>query len=137
VRNWKTLVDEVLRLLKPGGLAVFVETSCPWPLIDVPEEEQRKIGPGALKLSEYLAACVLTGFSLTFSAFDVRGMDNLAGNRTIPTLLRNNALIDSTDHLATYLPWWGWSDGEHTRCTVADGDGRSVHETGGVGDARE
>jgi ubiquinone/menaquinone biosynthesis C-methylase UbiE len=34
IRDWKALLDEVVRITKPGGLMVFAESCCPWLLID-------------------------------------------------------------------------------------------------------
>jgi hypothetical protein len=48
-------VNETVRLVRTGGLIVFVEISFPWPLIGVPEDKQRSIAPGFTKLSDYFS----------------------------------------------------------------------------------
>jgi ubiquinone/menaquinone biosynthesis C-methylase UbiE len=34
IRDWKALLDEVVRITKQGGLMVFAESCVPWPLVD-------------------------------------------------------------------------------------------------------
>lgn len=34
IRDWKSLVDEAVRICKPGGLLVFAEPNCRWHLVD-------------------------------------------------------------------------------------------------------
>lgn len=34
IRDWKALLDEVVRITRPGGLMVFAESCVPWPLVD-------------------------------------------------------------------------------------------------------
>lgn len=34
IRDWNALIDEAVRICKSGGLLVFAESDCHWPLID-------------------------------------------------------------------------------------------------------
>lgn len=43
-------------MLRPGGMALFVETECPWPMIGVAEDDPRHSGNRAVKFSEYIAS---------------------------------------------------------------------------------
>jgi ubiquinone/menaquinone biosynthesis C-methylase UbiE len=52
IRDWKALLDEVVRITKPGGLMVFAESCCPWPLIDPAPEG---VGKGVLDLMDLMS----------------------------------------------------------------------------------
>jgi ubiquinone/menaquinone biosynthesis C-methylase UbiE len=52
IRDWKALLDEVVRITKPGGLMVFAESCCPWPLIDPAPEA---VGKGFLDLMDLMS----------------------------------------------------------------------------------
>lgn len=52
IRDWKALLDEVVRITKPGGLMVFAESCCPWPLIDPAPEG---VGRGFLDLMDLMS----------------------------------------------------------------------------------
>jgi SAM-dependent methyltransferase len=51
IRDWKALMDEVVRATKPGGPIVFAESCCPWPLIEPPPEG---VGLGYLNLMDLM-----------------------------------------------------------------------------------
>jgi ubiquinone/menaquinone biosynthesis C-methylase UbiE len=52
IRDWKALLDEVVRITKRGGLMVFAESCCPWPLIDPAPEG---VGKGFLELMDLMS----------------------------------------------------------------------------------
>ncbi|KAK4685759.1 hypothetical protein P7C73_g4386, partial [Tremellales sp. Uapishka_1] len=99
IRNWKALINEVVRLLKPGALVVFVECVVPWRLMGVPEEEQRKVAPGFVKFGEYLTA-----------GCEGRGYDNDAATKHIAKYLRENGAMGEVQQAPIALPLWPWSD---------------------------
>lgn len=51
VRDWDSLINESVRICKPGGMLCFAESDCYWPLIDpVPEG----VGKGYTTYFEYV-----------------------------------------------------------------------------------
>jgi ubiquinone/menaquinone biosynthesis C-methylase UbiE len=51
VRDWDSLINESVRVCKPGGMLVFAESDCDWPLVDpVPEG----VGQGYLTYFQHL-----------------------------------------------------------------------------------
>lgn len=55
VRDWDTLIQECVRICRPGGLLVFAESDCDWPLIDQAPEGA---GKGFTTYFEQVTKCV-------------------------------------------------------------------------------
>jgi ubiquinone/menaquinone biosynthesis C-methylase UbiE len=56
IRDWKALMDEIVRVTKPGGLIVLAESAAPWPLIDPAPEG---VGKGCTDLLELVGRYVV------------------------------------------------------------------------------
>ena len=54
IRDWKALVDEMARVLKPGGLMVFVECIGRRRLASGKEADQRELAPGFFRLTDMI-----------------------------------------------------------------------------------
>ncbi|OCF45105.1 hypothetical protein I317_00906 [Kwoniella heveanensis CBS 569] len=101
IRNWKFIIEEVLRVLKPGGMLYHVECDFPWGLIGVPEDEWRDRAPGHCKFQDYLKMAVETrGYEPELS-------------KVLPRLMRNSGQVRDVSQIKTYLPLWGWSHEPH------------------------
>lgn len=115
-------MNETVRLVRTGGLIVFVEISFPWPLIGVPEDKQRSIAPGFTKLSDYFSMYIadlrlrLGPDTERNRAIDTRGLDPQAGNRNIAAYLRDTGCCEDVVQIETYLPLWGWPTGKALIC---------------------
>ena len=118
VRNWKALVTEVSRLLKPGGLVTFVEADALIRMEGVSMEDAKVIAPGFTKFADYLCMCVTMHYRYSASAHHLeramenRGYDVTAGMTTIPKLLNADETLGGVVQVHSYLPLWAWSDGK-------------------------
>ncbi|WVF66061.1 hypothetical protein IAT40_000799 [Kwoniella sp. CBS 6097] len=97
IRNWKFIVEEILRVLRPGGMLYQVECDFPWGLVGVPEDEWRQRAPGHCKFQDYLKMAVETrGYEPELS-------------KLLPRLMENSGQVRNVSQIKTYLPLWGWS----------------------------
>nr|XP_019048697.1 hypothetical protein I302_02471 [Kwoniella bestiolae CBS 10118]OCF27627.1 hypothetical protein I302_02471 [Kwoniella bestiolae CBS 10118] len=101
VRNWKAIVDEILRVLKPGGMVLMIECDFPWGLPGVSEDQWAERARGHVKFSDYLKMAV-----------ENRGYDPQAASRTIASLMRSSGKVRDISQIESCLPLWGWSEGE-------------------------
>ncbi|EIW67926.1 hypothetical protein TREMEDRAFT_63814 [Tremella mesenterica DSM 1558] len=106
IRNWKDLVDEVARLLRPGGMAVFVEVEGRWSLHEKTREEEIKIAPGFSKFCDYLAM-----------ATEKRGLDVDAAKTNIVKYIRQNGTLEDVEQLRMFIPLSPWSDEPHMKAS--------------------
>ncbi|WVQ62614.1 uncharacterized protein L199_000761 [Kwoniella botswanensis] len=104
VRNWKAIVDEILRVLKPGGMVVMIECDFPWGLPGVHEDQWAERAKGHCKFSDYLKMAV-----------ENRGYDPQAASRTISRLMRSSGKVRDVTQIESCLPLWGWSNDPHLR----------------------
>ncbi|EIW67928.1 hypothetical protein TREMEDRAFT_57395, partial [Tremella mesenterica DSM 1558] len=98
IRNWKSFINEVIRVVRPGGLIVFVEDIGRFWVDDVSPEESRKRAPGVSKWSDYIEM-----------ALTERGFDSNAGSKAIPKLIEEHTLLSERQTVYTSLPLWPWS----------------------------
>ncbi|RXK38724.1 hypothetical protein M231_04034 [Tremella mesenterica] len=119
IRNWKSLIQEVIRVTKPGGLVVFVEMDALLTMDGIPRDEQRIRAPGFTKFSDYLERAIGT-----------RGLDVIAGGTTIPRLLSQQPILGQNRCYAS-LPMWPWSNDPILRKTgeIIYGDSLEIPET--------
>ncbi|KAK4685762.1 hypothetical protein P7C73_g4385, partial [Tremellales sp. Uapishka_1] len=103
IKDWPSVVGEIVRVTRTGGLVCFAETALPLPLEGVPEHLQEQVAPG---FSRFLACLV--------KSFAVQGYDPNAGSKTIPSLLRHHAKVASVGTAYRIVPWWAWSDGPYS-----------------------
>ncbi|WRT63864.1 uncharacterized protein IL334_000789 [Kwoniella shivajii] len=104
IRDWKYIVNEILRVLKHGGMLLMIECDFPWGLPGVPEDEWKERAGGHCRFSDYLKMAV-----------ENRGYDSQAASRTIATLMRASGKVIDVNQLESCLPLWGWSDDPHWR----------------------
>ncbi|WVQ93699.1 hypothetical protein IAU59_000776 [Kwoniella sp. CBS 9459] len=103
IRNWKVIIEEVLRVLKPGGMLCHVECDFPWGLVGVPEDEWRIKAPGHCKFQDYLKMAVETrGYEAELS-------------KLLPRLMNSSGQVRDVSQIKTYLPLWDWSHEAHMR----------------------
>lgn len=50
VRDWAFVIKEATRILRPGGLLLWVDITLPWPIVGVSEDEAQRIAPGYTKM---------------------------------------------------------------------------------------
>ncbi|WWC85786.1 uncharacterized protein L201_000653 [Kwoniella dendrophila CBS 6074] len=99
IRDWKATLDELLRILKHGGMVCMIECDFPWGLPGVPEDQWKERAPGHCIFSDYLKMAV-----------EKRGYDHKAASRTIAALMRASGKVKDVDQIESCLPLWGWSD---------------------------
>ncbi|RXK38723.1 hypothetical protein M231_04033 [Tremella mesenterica] len=104
VRNWKSLIDDMVRVTRPGGLIVSVEMIGRFVIDGLTIEEQRRLVPGIVKWSDYLSA-----------ALDNRGLDSCAGRDTVPRIMRNHPQLGDVEIAYCPIPLWPWSDDPHLK----------------------
>ncbi|WWC58095.1 uncharacterized protein I303_100630 [Kwoniella dejecticola CBS 10117] len=98
VRSWKAITDEVLRVLKPGGLFAMIECDFPWGLPGIPEDQWAERARGHCKFSDYLKMAV-----------ENRGYDHQAASKTIAALMRASGKAKDVTQRESCLPLWAWS----------------------------
>nr|ADE10096.1 AdoMet-MTases [Tremella fuciformis] len=105
IRHWRGLVNDMVRVLQPGGLAVLVEMDGMLRLDgDIPLEQQREVAPGYTKFCDYLDMAIVK-----------RGLDNLAGGSTIPQALAQHPDLQDLEQVYAPLPFWPWSEDPQMR----------------------
>ncbi|KAK4686879.1 hypothetical protein P7C73_g3245, partial [Tremellales sp. Uapishka_1] len=104
IKNWQGLLDEIWRVLRPGGLVSAVEFDLPFPVIGSPPKEWQRLAPGFCAFTDKLR-----------QATAIRGYSLKAGSHTIPTLLHQHAEFDMVRSVITYIPLWGWSQEPHLK----------------------
>ncbi|ORX34742.1 S-adenosyl-L-methionine-dependent methyltransferase [Kockovaella imperatae] len=98
VQNWRPVIDELVRITKPGGLIISVEICFPITVYNGTEEDTLKLAPG-------FAAC----HNVFMAAFKARGTDLLPGY-TVATLLREHASVKETGQLESIFPFTPCTD---------------------------
>ncbi|KAL7420744.1 hypothetical protein Q5752_004696 [Cryptotrichosporon argae] len=101
VRNWAFVVSEFARVLKPGGLAVFVEAQFPWPVEGLSDEQGRALVPGYYKWVDYFTAAV-----------EKRGFDPQAG-KNITRLVERCGAFRNVSSTPGAMWLWAWGDDPH------------------------
>nr|XP_019014476.1 uncharacterized protein I206_00558 [Kwoniella pini CBS 10737]OCF53257.1 hypothetical protein I206_00558 [Kwoniella pini CBS 10737] len=104
IRNWKEIIDEVLRVLKPNGMFCMIECDFPWGLPGIPENQWKEKAKGHCKFSDYLTMAVKN-----------RGYDHQAASVTISSLMKASGKVKNVNQLESYLPLWGWSNDPNYR----------------------
>ncbi|EIW67923.1 hypothetical protein TREMEDRAFT_63811 [Tremella mesenterica DSM 1558] len=99
IRDWPQYINEMIRLVKPGGLFISHETSFPWVLQDQPDVDHWSIAPGFMAISECVArALVVRGHVLS----DV--------TESLPRLISEHPYMEAVERVALFQPFWGWSN---------------------------
>ena len=104
VKDWRALISEVVRLLRPGGLFISIEGQIPYHCIDVPDDQQSTVAPGLHAWVAQLA-----------EAFDAREMDKDVAANTMKMHLDETGAFGEVTRVLNILPFWGWSEEPHMK----------------------
>ena len=98
----ESLLDEVVRITRPGGLMVFAESCCPWPLIDPAPEGAGSAFPDLMDLMSKQVAPLGMTYGVELAPFE---------DWTLPRMMSAHPGINEFSHWHVSCPFHPWPTG--------------------------